>query len=267
MTGGEQTPDGEQTSGGEQTPGGDGGQLPGGVMVADLEAMAGAHNYRHWMYRRMEPFIGQRILEVGAGIGNFTELLLDRELVVASDKYEMCVDYLRRRLGARLKDAPVRMDLAAPPARALHGYGFDTVICINVLEHVEDDAKALSFMHSVLAPGGRLILLVPAFGFLYGTIDRAIEHHRRYTRKDLLPRVREAGFGVEAAFYMNVIGMAGWFWNNRVRKIKEENPAQIKIFDRLIAPWAERLERSLPPPFGLSLIAVGRKQEGSTTHG
>lgn len=230
-----------------------------GVMVADLEVMAAANNYRNWMYKRMEPYIGQRILEVGAGIGNFTELLLDRELVVASDKYQMCVDYLQQRLGAQLKGAPVQMDLAAPPERAMHEYGFDTVICINVLEHVEDDAKALAFMHSVLVPGGRVILLVPAFQFLYGTIDRAIEHYRRYTKKDLLPRMREAGFEVESAFYMNVIGMAGWFWNNRVRKIKEENAAQIQVFDKFIAPWAERVERTLPPPFGLSLIAIGRK--------
>ena len=244
-------------TGGEQALGSD------GVMVADLEVMAGANNYRNWMYKRMEPYIGQRILEVGAGIGNFTELLLDRELVVASDKHQMCVDYLQRRLGAQLKGAPVRMDLAAPPEHALHEYGFDTVICINVLEHVEDDAKALAFMRSVLVPGGRTILLVPAFQFLYGTIDRAIEHYRRYTRKDLLPRMREAGFGVETAFYMNVIGMAGWFWNNRVRKIKEENAAQIQVFDKFIAPWAERVERSLRPPFGLSLIAIGRKPESA----
>jgi SAM-dependent methyltransferase len=236
------------------------------VMVADLEIMAQANNYRNWMYRRIAPFIGQRILEVGAGIGNFTELLLDRELVVATDKYQLCVDYLHRRLGDNLKVVPALLDLAEPD-EALARYGFDTVICMNVLEHIEDDLRALAYMRSVLAPGGRVILLVPAFQFLYGTVDRAIEHYRRYTRKDLLPKLRAGGFEVERAFYMNVIGMAGWFWNNRVRKIKEENAAQIGLFDRFIAPWAERVERAVPPPFGLSLIAIGRKDATTSTTG
>jgi hypothetical protein len=127
-----------------------------------------------------------------------------------------------------------------------------------VLEHVEDDLRALQFMREALVPGGRTIILVPAFQFLYGTVDRAIEHYRRYTRKTLLPPMRAAGFEIEAAFYMNVVGMAGWFWNNRIRRTREENPAQIAVFDRFVAPWAERIERALPPPFGLSLIAVGR---------
>jgi SAM-dependent methyltransferase len=227
------------------------------VMVADLEVMARANNYRNWTYRQIEPFIGRRVLEVGAGIGNFTELLLDRELVVATDKYPLCVDYLRRRLGANLKVVPAQLDLEEPND-TLARYEFDTVICMNVLEHIEDDLRALAYMRSVLAPGGRLILLVPAFQFLYGSVDRAIEHFRRYTRKDLLPKMRAGGFEVEHASYMNVIGMAGWFWNNRVRKTAEENPAQIGFFDRFIAPWAEHVERAVPPPFGLSLIAVGR---------
>lgn len=229
------------------------------VMVADLEVMSSANNYRDWMYKRVEPFIGQRILEVGAGIGNFTSLLLDRELVVATDKYEKCVDYLKTRLGDNLKTEPTILDLAAPD-ESLARYDLDTVICMNVLEHVEDDLAALKYMNRVLVTGGRAVILVPAFQFLYGSIDHAIEHYRRYTRKSLLPVMERAGFKIERAFYMNVIGMAGWFWNNRVRKIEEENAKQIGVFDKFIAPWAERVERALPPPFGLSLIAIGRKE-------
>src|SRR5262249_13491474 len=139
---------------------------------------------------------------------------------------------------------------------------FDTVICLNVLEHVEDHESALSFMNSVLVPGGRALILVPAFQFLFGTIDARIGHFRRYTRRTLLPPMKAAGFELENSFYMNVIGMAGWFWNNRVRKIKEENASQIGIFDRYIARPAEVLERLVPPPFGLSLIAIGRNRGG-----
>src|SRR5437763_4776870 len=236
-----------------------GAQASDQIMVADLEVMAAANNYRNWMYRRIAPYTGARILEVGAGIGNFTELLLDRELVVATDKFEMCVNYLQRRLGAQLKAAPMQLDLADPPTSALRPYNFDTIICMNVLEHVEDDVRALKFMHEVLVADGRAIILVPAFQFLYGTVDRAIEHHRRYTRKTLLPKMQDAGFEISTAFYMNVIGIPAWFWNNRIMRIEEENSSQIDVFDRYIAPWAERIERLVPPPFGLSLIAIGRK--------
>lgn len=238
--------------------------MPDNITVSDLEIMAEANNYRGWMYRQVAPYIGQRILEVGAGIGNFTSLLLDRELVVATDKYPPCVEYLQTRLGDRLKAAPLELDLGHTQGHQLDAYAFDTVICLNVLEHVEDDRCALSFMESVLAPGGNLILLVPAFQFLYGTVDRSLEHYRRYTKGSLLPRMRQAGFQVERAYFMNMIGMAGWFLNNRILKRTEEDAAQINFFDRYIAPWAERVERVLPRPVGLSLIAIGRKQLRAT---
>jgi len=231
------------------------------VTISDLEIMIQAKNYRNWMYRRLAPSIGQRILEVGAGIGNFTEMFLDRELIVPSDKYQSCVEYLKTRLNTNSKVVPLQLDLENPAAdQNLADFSFDTVICLNVLEHVQDDLRALSYMHSVLAPAGRLVLLVPAFQFLYGSVDRAIEHHRRYTKKDLIPKMRQTGFKIENAFYMNVIGMFGWFWNNRIMKIEEENSDQIGLFDHYIAPWAERIERLVPPPFGLSLIAIGRKE-------
>jgi SAM-dependent methyltransferase len=233
------------------------------AMVSDLEIMARADNYQNWMYRRVAPYIGERILEVGAGIGNFTRLLLDRELVVPTDINQVCVRQLQERLGDNLRVQPKLLDLGQPSDEGWADHRFDTIICMNVLEHVEDDAGALRFMHSVLAATGRAVILVPAFQFLHGTIDAAIGHYRRYTRKMLLPPMRAAGFEIEASFYMNVIGMAGWLWNNRIRRTREENPAQIAVFDRFIAPWAERVERALPPPFGLSLIAVGRKTQNN----
>jgi ubiquinone/menaquinone biosynthesis C-methylase UbiE len=232
------------------------------ITVSDLEIMASAQNYRNWMFRQIVPYIGQRILEVGCGIGNFTSLLMDRELIVATDVYSPCIDYLKTRLAGSLKVVPMELDIADPAARELESYEFDTVICLNVLEHVEDDLRALSHMQSVLRPGGRLVLLVPAFQFLYGTVDESLDHYRRYTRKTLLPRMKASGFKIERSFYMNAIGMTGWFLNNRVLKRREENADQIEMFDRYIAPVAERIEKIFPPPFGLSLIAIGQKGYG-----
>jgi SAM-dependent methyltransferase len=227
-------------------------------MIADLEIMAQANNYQNWMFRKIAPYVGQRILEVGAGIGNFTRLLLDRELVVPTDLSPLCVNRLQQRLSDGLHVQPKLLDLGNPGDDNWSTFHFDTIICLNVLEHVEDHERALKFMHSVLDPGGRAVILVPAFQFLFGTIDAKIGHFRRYRRHDLLPLMRAAGFTIEHSFYMNVIGMAGWFWNNRIRKINEEDAGQIQIFDRYIAPWAERVEQLLPPPVGLSLIAIGR---------
>jgi SAM-dependent methyltransferase len=230
------------------------------ILISDLEIMAAARNYRGWMYRRLAPYIGQRVLEIGAGIGNFTNLLLDRELVVATDNYPPCIEYLSQHLGDRLKAPPALLDASGDIGSQLSDYEFDTIVCLNVLEHIEDDLRALSQMHALLMPAGRLVLLVPAFQFLYGSVDRALGHYRRYTRKDLLPTMQRAGFFIERSFYMNVVGMAGWFWNNRIVRRSEESGTQIGIFDRYVAPLAEFTERLVPPPAGLSLIAVGRKE-------
>ena len=107
------------------------------ITISDLEIMSNANNYRNWMYRQIAPFIGQRVLEIGAGIGNFTELLLDRELVVATDKYGPCIDYLSARLGEQLNAMPIQVDIAELGGRIdqqFIEYGFDTLICLNVLE-------------------------------------------------------------------------------------------------------------------------------------
>ncbi len=230
------------------------------ILVSDLETMAAATNYRNWMFSRLTPYIGQRIIEIGAGIGNFTQLLLDRELVVATDNHQPCIDYLNDRFLERLKVSPILLDAGHDISSDLKTHEFDTVICLNVLEHIQDDLRALVQMHGLLTPGGRLVLLVPAFQFLHGSVDQALGHYRRYTRSDLIPIMRQAGFVVENSFYMNVIGIAGWFWNNRIVRLKEESRHQIGIFDRFIAKPAELIERLLPPPFGLSLIAIGGKK-------
>ena len=233
------------------------------VTISDQKLMVEAQNYRQWMYRRIAPFLGRRILEVGAGIGNFTTLLLDRELVVALDAHPLCTGHFKTRFADTPNVSPVNLDIADPAALALDRYKCDTVVCLNVLEHVEDDRAALSHMHSALTSGGRLVLLVPAFQFLYGSVDRALGHCRRYTKGELVLKVRESGFEIQDVSYMNVIGMAGWFLNNRVLKRREESLAQIRLFDRVIAPCAERLERFVRPRIGLSLIAIGHKRGGA----
>jgi SAM-dependent methyltransferase len=131
------------------------------------------------------------------------------------------------------------------------------VVCLNVLEHVADDRRALRRLHDVLAPGGRLLLLVPAHRRLHGSIDRAIGHVRRYERVDLEARLREAGFEVEAAAFLNRAGAVGWYLNSVLLRRRRVPGVQVRLQDLLVPLM--RAEGALPLPFGLSLLAVGRR--------
>lgn len=137
--------------------------------------------------------LGHRIIELGAGIGNFTELLTDREIVVASDNYGPAVERLEEKFSGVQSVVPLQLDIEGPELPGLSRYKADTIICINVLEHIRDDTAGLSNMFNILEEGGRLALLVPAFQSLYCNIDRIVGHYRRYSRHDshinLLKRV------------------------------------------------------------------------------
>lgn len=230
------------------------------ALVRDLETMSCAVNYRNWIYSQFSEYIGRRVIEIGAGIGNFTNMLLDRELVVAIDNHRPSLEVLKRNFMTSNNVIPLEIDVSSPDMLELRRYGADSIICINVLEHVKEDRKTLSYMYDVLKEGGRLLLLVPAFQILYGSIDRVVGHQRRYSKKELLFKLRETGFQVLEIYYMNFIATFGWFLNNRILLRKEESPSQVLFFDRYIVPWLERVESIMRPPFGLSIIAICGKE-------
>jgi 2-polyprenyl-3-methyl-5-hydroxy-6-metoxy-1,4-benzoquinol methylase len=236
-------------------------------IVHDLEIMDVARNYQAWIYSRFSPYLGRRIVECGAGIGNFTKLLLDRDIVVAVDSYGPCMERLRVRFSNDKQVVPVQMDIASPALVELKRYQPDTVVCINVLEHVEDDAAALARMAAILSPGGRLALLVPAFGWLCGSVDRIIGHYRRYNRRELRAKLTQAGFAVHELFFMNCVAVPMWFVNNRILKRTEHPIGQVMAFDKFVTPWLRPLEDLLHPPFGLSLIAVAQLPVRSAKEG
>ena len=135
----------------------------------------------------------------------------------------------------------------------------DTVICLNVLEHIEDDAVGLRNIASALAPGGRAIVLVPQDQSIYGTLDEVLGHYRRYSRDELRSKLEAAGFTVERLFEFNRVTRPGWYWNGRILKRRHFGRWQLRIFDRLGWLW-RRIDGSLPWP-AVSLIAVARKPE------
>ena len=164
-------------------------------------------------------------------------------------------------LGHRYADRPHvsvhQADLAAEEWPNLEGEAIDTVVCLNVLEHLPDDAYVLTRFWDALVPGGRLVLLVPAHRWLHGTIDRAIGHYRRYERRSLCALIAQCGFVVESAEYLNPVGVAGWFLNSRVLNRAAVPLQQARLFDALF-PLFERTQ-ALGLPIGISVLAVGRK--------
>lgn len=222
-----------------------------------LKSMAGARGFNRWMLSRFEPDLGDRVLEAGCGIGNFTEQLLDKERLVTIDVDAFYVEMISRRFGHLENVRTEAIDLTDSEALAgLAKEDFDTVISINVLEHLEDDEPALLGFNKVLQPGGSAIVLVPAHPWLFSAADEALDHHRRYTRRDLRNRMKDAGFDVIRLEEFNRLGTLGWSVN-KARGKSLVSPRQMRLYS-LLLPLAKLLDRIRIGP-GLSLIAVGRK--------
>jgi SAM-dependent methyltransferase len=210
--------------------------------------------YNRWMFDRLRRWIGRRVLEIGSGIGNLSTFLVDREQLVLTDTREEYLDRLRQRFAGHPNIAVASLNLPNDVG-ALGGQRFDTAICLNVLEHVDDDISSLVAMRGLLAPSGRLVLLVPALPALYGTIDRALGHHRRYTRAGLRDLLRATGFRSLHLEYFNLAGIPGWWFAGRVLRRQTIPAGSLQLYDALVPLF--RLERLIPWRVGQSLIAIG----------
>jgi glycosyltransferase involved in cell wall biosynthesis len=213
--------------------------------------------YNTWVWDRLRPFIGQRVLEAGAGHGAMTRFLYGRELVIAGDRETAYVDRLRNAFRRRPGMAVEHVDLESDASLALARYSFDTVTLINVLEHAEDDVAMLRRAYQLLVPGGRVVLYAPAGRSLFGAMDRGVDHLRRYEREELVGKLQQAGFEVEHVSFHNRMSRLAWRINSKVLRRKSLPSGQSRMFDRLV-PLLRRLEGDNPST-GLSLIAVGRK--------
>lgn len=224
----------------------------------ELDALSGARNYYRWIIRRFAPYLGGRIVEVGAGIGTFAEHLLQAapgaELTLV-EPAENNYPHLRARFADRPRVRTVRgyLEDGGAPSSA------DAVVAVNVMEHVRDDDGFLRAAHRLLAPGGHALLFVPAVPAIYGTLDEAFEHFRRYTRRALDEKLRAAGFHPLRVAYTNLPGVAAWWLSGRVLRRRTVTARDARLYDRWVIPWVSALERVWTPPLGQSLIAVARK--------
>ncbi len=233
------------------------------IYVADehgseiLARMNRAPRFTKWMADTIRPYLGERVLEIGAGIGNLTSNLVPRTAYWASDINPHYLDRLKK-----LKQTRPYLQVHYTDASAGETYPpelFDTVICLNVVEHLEDDVKALSNIRSALGNNGRAIILVPNGPALYGSLDHVLGHYRRYTGAQLKEACERAGFRVEKVLKFNRIGAPGWWWNGKVLKRKTFGFWQIKLLNTLL-PVIRPIDRFLPFPH-LSWIMILRANE------
>jgi SAM-dependent methyltransferase len=221
-----------------------------------LDSLAGTKRFNRWMADTVRPLVGTRVLELGAGIGNMTQhLARGRKSYVASDIDAEHIARLRVRFRGRPNLEIRRCDLSdAADFQPLIG-SFDSVVCLNVVEHVEDDLGALRNIFSALKPGGRAIILVPQDQQAYGTLDEVLGHCRRYSEAQLRARMEEAGFQVERLLHFNRVTRPGWRFNGQILKRRSFGRFQLKVFDSLVPLW-RRIDRYFPWR-AVSLIAVG----------
>jgi SAM-dependent methyltransferase len=224
----------------------------------ELEALVQAGNYYRWIMSHFHPHIGPRIIEIGAGIGTFSELLLAQPAVdhlIAVEPAKNLFPQLEQRLSGN------------PRVTLVHGYlddvptsvSADSAILVNVLEHVADVASFLAALHARLTSDGRLLILVPAGPRLYGTLDEAFGHYRRYTKPGLSRALVDGDFRLRVLRYFNVAGVLTWFVAGRILRRRTLRAQDVALYDRLVVPWISRLEARWAPPWGQSLIAVAER--------
>ena len=222
-----------------------------------LARMSELGAYNRTMYELFERFLGRRVLEIGAGAGNLSRFLLDRDSVILTDFETEYLHLLRRRFGTYENVQIRQLDLNSFTAADLAGDAIDTVVCLNVLEHIEDDRRVLKELFRAIEPGGVVVVLVPAHPELYSDLDKNLGHYRRYTEALLVERFREAGFVVETSRYFNWVGAIGWYVYGRVMKRPHITKAATRGYR--LASSLRSLEEPAGFGFGLSTIVVGRR--------
>jgi glycosyltransferase involved in cell wall biosynthesis len=223
-----------------------------------LDAFASAPNFNRWMADTIRPYIGRRVLEIGAGMGNLTRLLLPgRKRYVATDIDREHLERLKNRLANRPNLETAELNAVEPEGQAAFRGQMDTVVCLNVLEHIQDAAGALRNIRSLLEDGGRAVILVPCGQSIYNSLDEELGHFLRYSEDQLRQRMTEAGFEVETVLRFNRASRPGWWLNGTILKRRTISRLQLKNFDRLV--WILRRVDSYLPWEQTSIIGIGRK--------
>ncbi len=229
-----------------------------------LELFADTNLFNSWLYGTLARWCKDNLLEIGSGIGNISAYYLRNfKEVSLSDLREHYCDRLKNQFAASgsLKQV-LSFDLAEKNMASVHPQftnSFDCIVASNVVEHIEDDGQAVKNCYQMLRPGGRLVVLVPAYTFLYNIFDKELGHFRRYRRGSMKDLFESGGFNVIHTQYFNAAGTLGWFVSGSVLKKKMIPGGQLKLYNKLV-PAFKIVDGLLMNRMGLSVIAVGEKK-------
>lgn len=224
----------------------------------DLEAMSFARNYHQWIMDEFRSYLGDDAAEIGAGTGNFSEFIVDAGVkrLVALEPSSNMYPLLQRRFEKEenVETANSSFKDYLPTCKA----GFDSMLYVNVLEHIENDKQELSYAYEAIKKGGHLLIFVPALPWLYSDLDRKVGHYRRYYRDNLAKRVYDAGFSIIKIKYFDMVGIIPWYIAFVLLK-KTITGNSVSLYDRLVVPMMRAIERTVTPPIGKNLLLVGKK--------
>ncbi len=236
-------------------------KTPGGQNFAysgsELDSLAEAKNYYAWVLKQFEPYLGATVVEVGAGIGTFSDFILSVPRVKKLIAVEPAANTFPH-LDARFANDPRVHTARGYLSDHFESIAADSVVAVNVLEHIADHQAVLEQARHAVNPGGSLLLFVPALPAIYGTLDTAFEHERRYTKRSLRCVIEAAGWRVERINYMNLPGIFAWFLAGRILRKTHIAGDETRTYDRLVIPWLARIESVVTAPVGSNLIAIAR---------
>jgi SAM-dependent methyltransferase len=226
-----------------------------------LIAFSKATAFNVWLSDQVLPWTKGHILEVGSGIGNISEIIIQKNLTVTlSDLNPQYCSLLKNKFEkSKTCKGIISLDIAESAFKEKYApllNKFDTIIALNVIEHIKNDSQAFENCKNLLTPGGRIIILVPAFNFLYNSFDRELGHYRRYTGKKLSDKIQSAGFNVIHRQYFNMPAIFGWFFSGSIFKLKLIPEKQLNFYNYLV-PVFKKIDTLFHKKIGISLIMVG----------
>ena len=231
----------------------------------ELEAMAAASNYHRWILAVFKPFLGRHLVEVGAGLGSFSELILGQHPCETLSLVEPS-DEMHRELAGRTWPTQTTTQVDTYHANFIDAASLikakqtpDSVIYVNVLEHIAEDEIELQAVHQTLSDNGRIFLFVPALQWLYGSFDERVGHVRRYSKRQLEEKLARSGFKILQSSYFDLAGVAPWWIKYRLLKSATMGQRGVRFYDRFIVPAARRIESAAAPPIGKNVIVVAQK--------